>query len=592
MSTLCGPPLEEAEGIGALTLGGFLVETCSRFGDNEALVFDDPLRSGATVRWTYSALEHEARRVARALLAAGVGKGSRVGILMGNRPEAVAGLFGAALSGAVAVPLSTFSSRPELEYLLGHADISVLLTQTEMLKRDYVSDLLAICPEAGEHPATGTRPPRWEASGEPGSTPASDPAVSPDVAAPLRSVTFPFLETIAVVGLASTSGRMQAWQDFLDFGASIEDAILDGRAKAVDPSDLGLVIYSSGTTDQPKGMLHNHRATTLQFWLQARVFGRRPTTRLWTALPMFWTAGLNTALGPTLAGGGCWVMQESFEPGEALRLMARERVTEPYTLPHQTASLEEHPDWASTDLSGMRCVFGKSAFARHPSVTGDPQWNSPVAYGLSETCSGFISHYHDTPRELLRQSMGRLLPGNRLRIVDPDTGGVLGPNEDGELAIAGPTLMEHYVKKNRDECFDEDGFFHTGDVGFYDRDGFVHWTGRRTEMIKTAGANVSPAELEVQLRAFQPLKLARVLGVPDPRLGQVVVLAAVLKEDAETDAEEVRSFLRERVSSYKVPKHVLFFEDGEIPMTTSDTKVRDAELLKMVTERLAEGEKL
>jgi acyl-CoA synthetase (AMP-forming)/AMP-acid ligase II len=112
----------------------------------------------------------------------------------------------------------------------------------------------------------------------------------------------------------------------------------------------------------------------------------------------------------------------------------------------------------------------------------------PVAYGLSETCSGFASHFSDTPRELLKASMGRLLPGNRLRIVDPGTGRTLGPNEDGELAIAGPTLMERYVKADREDCFDADGFFHTGDAGFFDEDGYVHWTGRRSEMIKTGGA--------------------------------------------------------------------------------------------------------
>ena len=99
------------------------------------------------------------------------------------------------------------------------------------------------------------------------------------------------------------------------------------------------------------------------------------------------------------------------------------------------------------------------------------------------------------------------MPGNELRIVDPDTGRILGPNEDGEFTVRGPTLMDHYVKVNREDCFDRDGFFHTGDIGFYDTDGFVHFTGRRTEMIKTAGANVSPAELEVQLRGTRPSSL-------------------------------------------------------------------------------------
>jgi acyl-CoA synthetase (AMP-forming)/AMP-acid ligase II len=535
--------------LGALTIGGFLTEVAGRFAGNEALVFDDPQRDGETIRWDYAELMGQSRRVAAALIAAGAGKGTRIGILMGSRPEAVAAFFGAGLAGAVAVPLSTFSTLPELNYLLRHASVSVLLTQATLLRRRFVDDLLALGPE--------------------------------------RSANFPYLERAAAVGLDGSKSWVQSWTEFLAAGDDVPPEVVRARAHDVSPSDHGVIIYSSGTTDRPKGMLHNQRAPSLQFWVQARVFGRHEATRLWTALPMFWTAGINTAMGSTLAAGGCWVMQETFEPGAALRLMARERVTEPYTLPHQTAMLEEHPDWRGADLSSLRSVFGKSAFARHPSVQGDTGWNMPVAYGLSETCASFASHYSDSPRERLKASSGRLLPGNRLRVVDPETGRALGPNQDGELTVAGPTLMEHYVGQLREECLDKDGFFHTGDAGYFDQDGYLHWTGRRTEMIKTAGANVSPAELEVALRACQPVKLARVVGLPDDRLGQVVVLCVVLKDGAPATAEDITSFLRERVAAYKVPRHVLFFVDGEIPMTSSDTKVRDAELVRLVQARLA-----
>jgi acyl-CoA synthetase (AMP-forming)/AMP-acid ligase II len=124
-----------------------------------------------------------------------------------------------------------------------------------------------------------------------------------------------------------------------------------------------------------------------------------------------------------------------------------------------------------------------------------------VAWGLSETCTGFATHYCDTPRELLKSSSGRLIPGSRLRVVDPDDGHELGPDDVGELTIAGPTVMMRYVGYDHSECFDRAGYFRTGDVGFFDHDGYVHWTGRRSEMIKSAGASVSPAEIEVALRA-------------------------------------------------------------------------------------------
>jgi fatty-acyl-CoA synthase len=543
VTTFRGPPLEDHPGIGALTLSGFLDEVADRFGPNEALVFDDPLRDGETVRWSYTTLSRASHRVATALVASGVEPGQRVGILMGNRPEAVAALFGTAAAGATAVLMSTFAPAPELAFMVDLAQLEVVLTQERLLARRFGEDLVAL---AGDRPK---------------------------------------LRRIIVVGQgAMTSDDLrQGWEPFLASVAGAAPAV----PVAIEPDDDALVIFSSGTTSTPKGMRHSHRATTLQFWVQSQIFGRHEQTRMWSSLPMFWTAGLNTAMGSTLAAGGCWVMQETFEPGEALALMARERVTEPYTLPHQTGALEEHPDWGTTDLSSLTCVYGKSAFARHPSVQGDTTWRMPVGYGLSETCAFFCAHWWSASREEMARSTGRLLPGNELRVVDLDGGSALGAGETGELAIKGPTLMKGYLGQHGEECFDADGFFHTGDAGFVDGDGFVHWEGRRTEMIKTGGANVSPAELEVQLRACAPVKLARVVGVPDPRLDQLVVACITLKEGADATQEDIQSFLRERVASYKVPKRVLFFDDGDIPMTSSDTKVRDDALVVLVAERLA-----
>lgn len=322
--------------------------------------------------------------------------------------------------------------------------------------------------------------------------------------------------------------------------------------------------------------------------MQARLFARHRHTRTFSALPVFWTAGLNTAIGSTLAAGGCWVAQEVFEPGGALRLMSRERVTEPYTLPHQTGALAEHPDWESTDLSSITCAYGKSAFARHPSVRPDPNWVMPVGYGLSETCAFATSYHSDDTREQVRIGTGRVLPGVRLRVIDPDTGRSLGIDEEGELAIAGATRMIGYLGRSAADTFDADGFFRTGDAGHVDANGIVHYSGRRTEMIKTGGANVSPAELEVALRACPPVKLSRILGVADRRLDQIVVACIVCKDGHAASEDDIKSFLRERVSAYKVPKRVLFFDESEVPMTTGGTKVRDEELLVLVHRRLAE----
>jgi acyl-CoA synthetase (AMP-forming)/AMP-acid ligase II len=560
VTTFEGPPVDGFAGIGALTMGGFLDEVAARFATNEAMVFDDPLLDGTTVRWSYAELLREAQRIGRALVALGVDRGERVGILMGNRPEAVAALFGAAMVGAVAVPLSTFAPKPELAHMLETAEVAVVLTQDRLLARRFgqdVADLAPALPHLRHVAVLGA--PRDRTSSGPGSTHSA----------------------VTVPGQIS-------WGALLARADEVDPAALRIRADAVLPEDDALIIFSSGTTSAPKGMLHGHRAPTQQFWVQSQIFGRHERTRMWCALPLFWTAGLNTAMGSTLAAGGCWVVQETFDPGEALALIERERVTEPYTLPHQTALLEEHPAWPTTDLSSLTCVYGKSAFARHPSVVhADPGWFMPVGYGLSETCAFFASHWSSTPREVAKQSIGRLLPGNQLRVIDPATGAPLGVGQLGELAVKGPTLMRGYLGRPFADSFDADGFFHSGDEGSVDADGYVHFEGRRTEMIKTAGANVSPAELEVQLRACPPVKLARIVGIPDPRLDQVVVACITLKDGEAATEADIQAFLRDRVAAYKVPKRVLFFADGEIPMTTSATKVRDEALVALVERRLA-----
>jgi len=524
-----------------LTMGAFIVEVCRRHAQREALVFDDPLRDGATIRWTYADLDAQVRRVARALVAAGITPGDRVAILMANRPEAVAAFFGAAAAGAVVTPLSTFSTRPELAALLAASEAKALLFQTAMGKRDFAVDITSL-----------------------------DPAP----------------RILAAVSPAEPATGVSGWEAFLAAGETVPESAVETIIAATQPCDPGLIIFSSGTTSTPKGMLHRHQAPTVQFWLQAELFGRTEHTRMWTALPLFWTAGMNTAMGATLAAGGCWVMQEGFDAGVALALMARERVTEPYTLPHHATALAEHPNWLSTDLSSLRCVFGKSVFARHPTVTGDPHWQMPVGWGMSETCAFISAHPCTRSREVMRSSLGRLLPGVELRVQAAD-GRVAAIGEDGEFLIKGPTLMEHYLGKTREQCVDADGWFHTGDVGHVDDRGDIHWEGRNNEMIKTGGANVAPAEIEVALRACPAVALARVIAMPDPRLEQIAVLCVELREDTSDGPEEITAFLRERLASYKVPKTVLTFSQGEIPLTPSGTKVVDDALRTLVAARLS-----
>lgn len=525
----------------AATLGGFLREQAGRWGGREAIAFDDPLRGGARVSWSYAALWREARAFARALVAAGIGKGERVGLLLGNRPEFVAAFFGTAMAGALPVTLSTFATREELAILLAQADVSLLVSQRRIAARDLAGDLAELKPHG-----------------------------------------FPFLRRIVLLG--GGDQRFKDWNAFLTAGRAIDEAHLDARERRVQPSDHGVVIYTSGTTSLPKGVIHYHSTLASQFHWQARIYGRYEGIRVGSPFPLFWSAGLVSVLGSTLAAGGTYIAQELFEPSATLALISRERINEWYAFPTHTAALAEHADWPGADLSSLTRVRGSYEFDGHPNTSPDPNWSHVVAYGMTESCTLLTSNLSSTPLEVQRCNAGRPLPGVDLRILDPE-GRELEAGEQGEICARGPIMMAHYAGMRREDCFDADGFFHTGDLGFVDEEGWLHWTGRLKDMVKSGGANIAPSEVEEAARQLDSLKLCRAIGLPDARLGEMLVLCAVREEDSGVDEAAVRAALRTRLAAYKVPKRVLFFEIEDYPLTASG-KVRDDALRQLALARL------
>jgi fatty-acyl-CoA synthase len=547
VTTFRGPPLETEEGIGALTLPGFLSEVTQRYADRQALTFRD------SIRWTYADLWHEARRVAKALIAAGLQRGARVALLMGNRPEWVASAYGAAMAGAVLVPLNTYLETPELDYVVAHSDATFVLMQRSLLRHQYLDELLELCPELER----GT-----------------------------LSAGFPFLRGAFCIDLNSRRGAVRPWEEFLHDGDEISDGIIDAAIRQVTPADDALIIYTSGTTAKPKGVLHAHRAAALQAWRYVRHLRLDQEVRSWTAFPFFWSAGFAMGMGGTLAAGGCLVLQEYFEPGEALRLFEAERVTTPNAWPHQIAQLVDHPDWETRDLSSLRHVDPGTALARHKTVHLEQDWSARSAYGVTETFTIITSVPADTDPEIRERCQGKILPGNIVRILHPQTGEPLPAGEIGEIATKGPTLMKGYWKTPPERTFDEDGFYRTGDAGWVDPDGTFHWTGRTSDMIKTGGANVSPVEIETELLRHPGLKTSVAVGVPHETLGEMVVVCAVPHDRVAVDEENVRTFLRGRIASYKIPRRVLFFREDELSLT-GNQKIRTEDLRALASARLA-----
>lgn len=562
LSIACGIPLSEEPGLGALTIPAYARDVTARYAEREVMVIHTPR---GVERWTYAALWQRSVDVARSLIACGVGKDSRVGILMANRPEYLSAVMGIALAGGVSVPLSTFSTPVELSYLLQTSGVSVLLFDRRVLKQDFVWMLRELEPTI--------------ATASPGR---------------LCSSRFPFLRHL--VGLPSVTssedpepghGAIETWAEFLAHGASIPPALVDARAASVAAADVGALFFSSGTTSLPKGILHAQRAICIQWWRWPRVMGVTEPVRSWTGNGFFWAANFTLVIGVALSTGGAIVLQPTFQPEQALQLMQAERVTMPVGRPHQWARLQTAANWATADLSSLRYIDRRMALAQHPTVCAD--WQLPPSYGNTETLTINTSSANTSNREHAVEGHGEPLPGNTIKIVDPVSGASVPCGHRGEIAVKGPTLMLGYVGKPSEEVLDAEGFFRTGDGGYLDADGRLFWEGRLTEIIKTGGANVSPLEVDGVLARYPGVKIAQTVGVPHDSLGEMVVSCIVPQDGVRLHEAAIRTFLKERLASYKVPRRVLFFSETDLAVTANG-KVKSGDLRQRAARRLSEME--
>jgi len=551
LSIIKGPPLSDEEGIGALTINGWLREVCEAGRDAEALVFHE---GGKRISWSYAELWDQANAVARALHAAGVGKGTRVGVLMTNRPEFLSAVWGTALAGGVATTLNTFSTKAELEFLLQASGVSVLLMERQVLKKDFVAMLEEIEPMVG--------------------------TVSPGE---LASPKLPFLRCVAVVGEGYE--MIEDWDTFLSRGSGTDQAMVEATAASVTPADPGVLFFSSGSTAKPKGILSAHRAVALQLWRWKRFYRTESDARTWSANGFFFSGNFGMAIGGTLSAGGALVLQSTFQPEEALYLMESERASMAIAWPHQWAQLAAAPNWEKVDLSAMKYVDPGHAFGQHPTIS--TTWDEPMsAYGNTETFTISSIYPSGTSKEERAGSSGKPQPGITFKIVDPLTGKTVPAGERGEIAVKGATLMLGYIGVPLEETLDAEGFFATGDGGYVDHEGRLFWEGRLNDIIKTGGANVSPLEIDETIRNCPGVKLNQTVGVPDELLGEMVVTAVVPHEGQVLDEDGIRDFARQSLASYKVPRRVLFFEEGELK-TTGSAKIKTADLRELASKRLA-----
>ena len=528
------------------TLAALLDATAARHPTREALAFAP--RDTVTARRTWAELRDESRVAAKKLLAAGVSKGTRVALLCSNRPEWLPVAFGVARLGGILVPLSTLWKRDELAYALTHADVELLLMLPGFLRHDYLASLSDLVPELR--------------LGRPG---------------PLYSARAPALRRVVLL-----EGDAPGTDRWAGLPVEASDAFLDALERTVSPCDCATVFFTSGTTAQAKAVVHAHGALTTSARRVSDCLGLTPEDAWWGHMPLFWSGGFIMGALATMAAGGRIVLQEIVDPGSALALLEREGCTIMLGW-HQAAPLLEHPDFPR-----RRLRLKKGSGGTHPLATRllGPDHVSVGMYGMTETATCVTCARWDDPAPTRLGTFGRPLGGMELRIVDPETGHAVAAGETGEILVRGPTLMEGYYKIPRASAFEPDGFFRTGDLGYLDEAGCLHFAQRLKDVIKTAGVNVAASEVEETLVRHPAVQSAHVVGVPDPARGENVAAFAVLRAGCVATAEELRDFCKDSLASYKVPRHVFVIDEVDLPRTATG-KVEKRALRREAEARLA-----
>jgi fatty-acyl-CoA synthase len=498
----------------------------------EAVVFRDE-------RLDYAGLKARVDVFARAFLAVGIQRGDRVALLVTNRTEWIVGALAAAKIGALVAAISTFSTPRELAWTLEHSDAAALITLNAFRGGRFIDALRDLCPELNR------------------SMPGA-----------LRTMRLPSLRTVVAVRGQAPTGVFSL-PEFLAQGASVDTAALAAAQQAVMPEDVCYILYTSGSTAAPKGVTLAHGPVIANGFDIGERMHLSAADRVWLAVPLFWSFGSANALPAIMTHGGCIVLQESFEAGEALAMIERERCSVYYGMGNMARAILEDENHPGRRLGAMRTglTIGPPEDIRMTIEALGAEELCNV-YGSTETYGNCAVTDASDPLEFRLSSQGLPLPGMTIRAVDLATRRPLPQGEIGELAVSGYVTPGYYRAPQLDaEAFDKDGYFLTGDLGSIEADGRIRFRGRLKEIIKTGGINVAPLEVEQILLQHPDIVQAYVVGVPDQTKGEIVAAVVELRAGAAADTASIVALCRERLASYKVPERFAFRAAGELPRT-------------------------
>ena len=367
----------------------------------------------------------------------------------------------------------------------------------------------------------------------------------------------PFLRWVNVDGEAPNWSRALA--------PPLRPPLVRAAESEVTPADDLAIINTSGATAAPKSVVHTHGSLVRHAALLAERRGLTSEDRIYSPMPFFWVGGLTMVLLAALVSGAAAVTQERFEPGEALDLIERERVTQVSCWPNASRQMADHPSFEGRDLRSVR--GGTLVEALPPEYRPPSADRAPNVLGMTETGgphTGPDDPYAVLP-EPLRGTMGRPLPGMEHVVVDPDSGAESSEGVRGELLVRGAFVMDSFYKRERHETFTPDGWYATGDLGWFGVDGHLRFTGRRTAMIKTGGSNVAPAEVETALLDLPNVLQAFVFGIAAGERGEDVAAVVVPERATPVEPLAITTALRGQLSGYKIPRHLRIVEESDLP---------------------------
>ena len=525
--------------IAVTTIGDLLLTAADRFPQTLALVFPD-------AQYTYEDLAARALRRARSLQALGIKPHDKVGILMHTCPAFVEVFFAAALCGAVIVPINARYRSSEINYVIENGDIATLVTTDTIAEQvSFVERLAAALPDL-------------KAQANPRK---------------LHLAQAPKLRNIVMIGDSTPPGYVSQ-REFDRAAEDVPERNVHLSRLGVRVRDVGLMLYTSGTTAHPKGCLITHEAQVRNsIALGRHRYRLTHADRFWSPLPMFHIASVLPMLA-IFDVGGTYLTMGYFDPGVALKMLEKYKVTATYPcFVTIMQGLIYHPDFPKTNLKRIKLM--NSNFAVQPPEVAEsimhamPQALQVGSFGMTETAGTVCTGSPDEEQYLRISRLGRPLPGLEVRIVQPDTGEDAATGQRGEVLVRGYSTLEGYHKdpEKTAQAIDAAGWFHTGDIGSLDEHGTIMFHGRYKDMLKVGGENVAAAEIEALLARHPSVKLAQVVGIPDAKYVEVPAAFVELKSGKKATEAELVSFCKREVAGFKVPRVVRFVD--EWPMSSS-----------------------